>query len=163
MAEYTVDPGICWVSPESRIVDTNILVGYFEPTDKWHEKSRTYLDYLAERGTVPLIPLTVVVEAWGKLDPGADIIMLEWVSQPGNIEILPENYALVPHAHTISRKFKTDFIDSLLALYAVNVTKHAALRQPVPIATFDQRNWDLWKHMEGKLVYVNPENDEPYI
>lgn len=163
MPEYAVENRSCWIYHHTRMVDTNVIVAYFDPDDKHHESAKTFLDYLAEQGHVPLIPLTVIVEAWGVCPEKYQHSMIEWLAQPGNVILLPEDSALYSAATLIATKFKTDIVDALLIQYAKVVTDRCALPKPLPIVTFDNRNWHIWEHMQSTLVYWNPESDEPYF
>ncbi len=163
MPEYIAEKHSCWVFHHSRLIDTNVLVAYFDPSDKHHESAKNFIDYLALELQVPLVPVSVVVEAWGVCPEKERHKMIEWLAQPGNIEILPEDSDVYAIATTTATKYDTDIVDALLIHHAKAVTSQCSLPSPLPIATFDNRNWHIWEHMRDSLVYWNPASNGPYF
>jgi predicted nucleic acid-binding protein len=134
------------IPPRCVLLDTNILVARFLRSDKYHQYMDQLFQFLEYEGYVPLIPISVCVEAWGLLnsrqrDTSAALSLFLWLCNPANVVLIGDDVDDIEEARMLSEKLKVDMIDSLLFLMAPKLFHQCNLTSPLPIVTFDQKDY----------------------
>lgn len=89
-----------------------------------------------------LIPVAVLVEAWGLLvgrskrwDRGVNL--LDWIADPGHDAQLLYHGESITALHGLVAEVRVDCVDAILAYLAHELSNRCDLRPPIRIATFD--------------------------
>lgn len=140
MPLYKIDEFQIEVSRLAALVDTNVLVNAFLPQEPKHDEALLFLE---EWNGQLLMPITVIVEAWGMLvgsrkrhDCGCNL--LAWVSSPGSpVYLLPQHSDRLDRIEEIARDMRIDCVDALLLYLADEFTEQGDFDPPFLIATYD--------------------------
>ena len=129
-----------FISNGTYLVDTNVLVAAFDSTEQYHDDARTFL---TELGIPLVIPISVLIEAWGlivgsrkKRSQGWD--MLAWATTPGNITLIHDsNSDLDEITEILAQEPLVDLVDAMLAFIANRISMICQINPPLTIATYD--------------------------
>jgi len=140
---FSVLPTDIHFARHALILDTNILVAAFLPSDTRHCDARTLLQELDFEF---LVPFCVVVEMWGFLCGSRKrrdyaLSCLSWLSSPGNAVLFPESDELFRRSRRLTDKLQVDLVDALLAWIATEVTKRCRIKPAMRIATYDKKDF----------------------
>lgn len=144
MPEYRLDSLAYDVMHKSVLLDTNVLVGAFDPEDSNHEEARFFID---ESQYQLLVPLAVIVEAWGflvgsrkKWNLGFE--MLAWLNTPGRAIIIASKGDNIPEVQGLAQIIeKLDCVDAVLVLLSEEIRLKCGFSAGPPIATYDLRDF----------------------
>lgn len=154
------------ISRHATLLDTNVLVAAFLPSDEKYAPAKVFLDIWEDQF---LIPMSVVVEAWGMLtarqrDLRSRHEFLAWLRNPGTpIAILPQMTDRFADVPDLVKSMDVDCVDALLLCLASDLTEQCNLSPPVLIATFDIR--DFWRcALDGRFKFklLHPESLDEY-
>jgi predicted nucleic acid-binding protein len=164
MPVFTIPPSDYEVSRNAMLVDTNVLVHAFDKSESKHEDARYFLD---EWDAEWLIPVGVVVETWGMLvgknrNATAGYDFLRWLNTPGKALVLTQDIDL-PEVVTLTTTARYDCVDALLIILSSRITEQCALRPPIPVATFDTRDFfRIATHERLKIAVFDMNSYETY-
>jgi predicted nucleic acid-binding protein len=142
MPTYTIPSHDYNLRRDTVILDTNVLVAAFLPTDQHHDDARTFIEEWEEPFVVPL---SVLVETWGMLVGSnkyweGGIELLVWLSTPGNAELIAESPSNLQSIRRMISTIHVDCVDALLVHLADDVSKQCQLNPHMKIATYDTRD-----------------------
>jgi predicted nucleic acid-binding protein len=146
MPLYQVPVSDVDISSQAIILDTNVLVSAFLPEDERHADARAFLDLLADRNQLPVVPLVVIVETWGVLVGRRGRIeraieFVTWLNNPGNAILLPQHCNQMAEIRRLTSTLRIDFVDAMLVRIATEISESCAIKPPLRIATFDTRDF----------------------
>ncbi len=147
MPHFTFEATQVLITPNSVLVDTNVLVAAFQKK----EENNFNADYfLNERYDLELlIPIVVIVEAWGFLvgargNWGSGYSLLSWLNTPGKATIITQKAELsLEHEVVTSLGKRIDCVDAMISRLAMEISVSCNLRRSIPIATFDTSDYYL--------------------
>lgn len=157
------------VNRNSILLDTNVLVAAFddrgENQDR-HSEARYFLDeFNIEHQWI--IPVAVVIEVWGMLagarkNNSAATDFLAWLLTPGNALVLIPQETDLQQEYELVINLMVDCVDAIVVKLAGKITTECNLHPPLPIATYDSR--DFYKLIPmlggGKVSLFDIRNDE---
>ena len=144
------------VRRDSMLLDSNVLIAAFSPTEiVRHETARLLL----EEDCPFLVPVPVVVEAWGLLargkaasQPAGELV--DWLASSGAATIISEDMEPFYDLIEVMKRRRIDLVDSAVLRLALKITKECKLTPPIKIATFDTRDFlPLRASVRGFLLY----------
>lgn len=131
------------------LLDTNVLVAYFDDRDSNHEAALLLLDDVSDY--IWLLTSPVITEAAGMLSRRRDNVsvvrLLAWAISLNNSIILPSSHIVQPpeiplrSAADVMTNHSVDFVDSYLMDLAHVISDQLGLVPDTPIATFDKRDF----------------------
>lgn len=143
MVTYTIGARSLAVARNAVFIDTNVLVGGFVPGDQHEATAKSFLDNAEEPF---VIPIAVVVEAWGMIvgsygRPDCGLRMLAWLSDPGHADLvaLPEDR--LDRCRSLIEQLEIDLVDAVLACLVDEISKAGNFEPAPPIATFDTKHF----------------------
>lgn len=158
MPTFTVDACELDVARRSVIVDTGVLVGAFLSEDETHPWARLWLDECREQFVVPL---AVVVEAWGfivgaRKNWQAGLALLAWLHDPGHgVLLVPQTGRDLAKAQETATQSHVDCVDAFVMHLADDLTRALSLSPPARIATCDLRDFTLlWGRFRLSLLLL---------
>jgi len=128
------------------LLDTNVLVRAFESdTD---DSAETFF-FLREADYQWLVPVAVIVESWGFLvgkqkNWRAGFDLLAWLNTPGSAIIISQRGEDSEKVAELMAAFSggVDCVDAMLMLLATDITGQCNLTPPIPVATYDTRDFN---------------------
>ncbi|MDR3690343.1 MAG: hypothetical protein P4L46_13255 [Fimbriimonas sp.] len=125
------------------LLDTNIIVGNFNPRDDHHDVASGFMGRLASQGYIPVLGVSVIVEAHGMLKSRGRGYeeFLSWACTPGQALLMPEDPELVDPAKNFAVHFAIDFVDAFLTNLMRDIRTRCPLIPKVPIATLDTKDF----------------------
>lgn len=138
------------------LLDTNVLLAYCNPDDKYHEETLAVID-LGEFNWA--VTRSAVVEASGFLTgslkrPDLAHYFMEWVMTPGQLIRIGETTDSLETARQYARQFRVDFVDATLLDLANKISTTLALRPAVHVATYDTRDFLRLYGQKGLCFHV---------
>lgn len=138
------------------LLDTNVLVAYWDPKDRYHGEAAAVLD-LADFSWA--VTRSVVVETssflTGKLKrPDLGHAFLDWVMTPGQLIRIGETTLSMEVAKQYARQFGVDFVDATLLDLANQISKRLALVPAVHVATYDTSDFLRMFGRDGLSFHV---------
>lgn len=146
MALYVIGEQNYDLPSHSALIDTNLLVAYFDERDRAHENARIFFAMIEEELRLSVVPMSVLVETWGMLvgrnrnHPGG-IKLLEWLSQPGIVTIVPDIPTEFPTVSELVSHHKLDVVDAMILRLSHDIQTKCEMRDPLPIASMDRRDF----------------------
>lgn len=143
-------PGVELPMPRNiALLDTNVLVAYFDETDEHHDDATLVIEECKEY--VWILTPPVITEAAGllarKLDNVWVVRMLLWMMTLEQAIIFPANHFIQPPKSVLTKNAELmgrhviDYVDSYLMDLADCLSNTLELRPNMPIATFDKRDF----------------------
>jgi predicted nucleic acid-binding protein len=140
---YEIDANKIDISRNAILIDTNVLIAAFLPDEPRHAEARYFLDEFQHQW---LIPTAVVVETWGWIvgkrgNWQAGYRFLAWLTTPGKeVVVLPQHSELAQE-RAIVEGLQLDCVDAMIVNLATKISIQCALEHPLPVATFDTRDF----------------------
>lgn len=149
MPEYVLGEFRAAIARNATLLDTNVLVARFLPDDERHAEAWDFLEGDSDehgRRPILLVPLCVICEAWGFVvgkagNRDGGIEMLRWVMTPGAVTVIRDDDGLCNESEQLCGRYHIDYVDAMLALLADRLSSDACMGSPIPIATFDIRDF----------------------
>lgn len=146
MALYVVDGRTYDLPSQSALIDTNLLVAYFDDREADHEKSSQFFALLDGAYFFPVIPMSVLVEAWGLLvgrnrNHYNGLKLLDWSLQPGTVAVVPDSPTDLPMIAQLVATHELDVVDAMLLQLAYDIQQKCEMPKPLPIASMDRRDF----------------------
>jgi predicted nucleic acid-binding protein len=144
----------CEIARQTMMLDTNVLVHGFRKRERYHRQARYFLDEYEKQF---VIPVAVVVEAWGMLvgsngDFGAGLAVLEWVNTPGKAVLLPQPADWLVDAQSLLAATRIDCVDVFIYQLALEISRQLAGGPAILVATYDTS--DFYKCMQVQGVPI---------
>jgi predicted nucleic acid-binding protein len=131
------------------LLDTNVLVAYFDDRDNDHDQSVLVLEENIDYAWVVTLP--VIIEACGLLASRRNlsvvIRLLNWILTPGQVVVLPGSHptlssdGVLASCRGMMSRYSLDYVDAHLMDLAHNITQQFDLRPHLPIVTFDTKDF----------------------
>jgi hypothetical protein len=143
MPNFEIASKIFTINRSAVIIDTNIMVNAFWRGSKKKDETIYFLDEWQHQW---IIPIGVVVESWGFIvgkerDWEGGFNLLIWLNTPGkNLLIIGHNGEIIEE-QTVIELHKVDCVDSMILTLAKKLTEDCGLEKPIPIATWDTRDF----------------------
>lgn len=146
-----------WVGEVKRnsfLLDTNVLYAGFVKEDRYHEQASYFLEEVREE---LLIPIAVLVEAWGLIvgrQRRRDIAakMMAWVNTPGKAIVLPQPVDGLVKIQELVDSVQVDCVDALLFDLVLRLEKDLRDLPLVRVATYDTS--DFYRCMRSRGVRI---------
>jgi len=157
MPEYKIAETVLDIARNAILLDTNVLVEAFSEQD--NSARQEYAEYFFDQLERPLlVPTVVLVEAWGVLVGSkkvrlAGLDLLTWVNLPGRATIVPPYRTDVGGTQQLAEDLSVDCVDAMLVELAHDITERCGLRPPLPIATYDTRDFTRMFRRKGDLRF----------
>ncbi|MEO9825333.1 MAG: PIN domain-containing protein [Paracoccaceae bacterium] len=121
------------------LLDTNVLLAYCNPSDKFHEDTVAALD-IADFSWA--VTRSAVIETSSFLTgslkrPDLANTLMEWIMTPGQLIRIGETTDSMEHARHYARQFRVDFVDATLLDLANQISTRLELVPAVHVATYD--------------------------
>lgn len=154
------------VSNGAMLIDTNVLVAAFSPREGNRHSDALGLIENPASFSVPqwLVPLSVVVEAWGMLtrngNKAGGYDMLAWLNDPGNPVIFCRYAIETPQRDppislvAVVEKHHVDVVDALLIAVAEEISVQCDMRPGIRVATFDTRDFPRLRRVLGTRIRI---------
>lgn len=147
------------VRRDAVLLDTNVLVAFFG-SDEGEEKlwARLAIED-ALRETPIIVPVAVLVEAWGMLvghlrNFQAGVTMLNWLLAPNNMVLLvPDDTSWASTGRNIAEKYRVDIVDAILVAFAKEVFERHGVK--LRVLTYDARSFSALTPLGG-FVFTSP-------
>jgi predicted nucleic acid-binding protein len=162
MPIYHIAPLDLDFSRRAIILDTNILVAAFNPRDQKHDDAKAFLDMIED----PIIvPVSVVIEAWGVLVGGSrsssiwryGFELLAWVTNPGYATLILQNIDSFNHIQEIMKTMHVDCVDACIMRLGHEMSDQCNLKPSIRIATYDTADFlKCIKPFKLRIVIHNP-------
>lgn len=148
------------------LIDTNVLVAAFSPEEgRKHDDALGLIDNPDLYDVAQwLIPMFVIVEAWGMLTRNGNreggYEMIRWLNDPGNpvafCRYATEDEDRDPpiSLQRVVQALNVDVVDTLILAMAEEMTRQCDLKPPVQLATFDYRDFPRLKRALGARVRI---------
>jgi predicted nucleic acid-binding protein len=153
MPDYRIYETVFDVGRNAILLDSNVLIAAFGSDEDVGR--REYSRFVLEDGGQPLLTSSeVAVETWGFLvgsrrDWNAGLEFLAWLTSPRGATIVPSHKGELVGTRQLTDTFHVDCVDAMIARLATDITRYCELQPPLPIATFDTRDfWLLWSHRD---------------
>jgi hypothetical protein len=140
MPIFTVSEWVTEVHRDAILLDTNVLIDAFGETMGDDHLAASLL--LFESGRQLLVPIAIVIEAWGFLvgankNWDAGIEMLTWLLTPGTkVIILPQSNQ-IESEFGLMKALRVDLVDAMIARLATAISRECRLTPRLPVATKD--------------------------
>lgn len=121
------------------LLDTNVLISFIDPSDRWHENTNLVLDCGEYRWAVSHANL---LEAWNflvgrKKRPDLAYALMRWALTPGKAILVGDAIEPVSTAHKFSEKYTIDIVDAGLIDIASRISHDCKIVPAVHVATYD--------------------------
>jgi hypothetical protein len=131
------------ISRAAVIADSNLFIEAFMSGAPRHAEARYFLDEFDDQW---LIPIGVIVETWGfMVGKGGDWLagynFLGWLNTPGKDLIIIGHDGEMAEERVFIEGLRLDCVDAMIVNLATNIFNRCALEQPLPVATFDTRDF----------------------
>jgi len=142
MKPYALDPFELVMSPNMAIVDTNVLMAAFIPSDDGqHDTAKAFLELWGETG-IALLPIPVLIEAWGMIvgsrkNRAAGLAMLEWALDPFLVRLIPGDGGHANEVSAIAIQYEVDVVDAWILWLVTDIYGRCELNERIRIATLD--------------------------
>lgn len=146
MKPYALGPFELIMSPNMAIVDSNVLIAAFIPSEGGqHEAAKAFLELWGESG-IALVPVPVLIEAWGMIvgsrkNRSAGLAMLGWALDPMLVRLIPGDGRHTSEVSSIATKYNVDVVDAWILFLVTDIYIRCELSERVRIATFDIRDF----------------------
>jgi predicted nucleic acid-binding protein len=144
MPSYRIDAQEYDIRRNAVLLDTSVLVSGFDPNDNEYDFVRSFLEDARHQ---LLVPLPVIVEAWGVLNSSrkrayvGSIEMLRWICTPGKALIVEKRSRSINHEVAAMIDHRVDVVDAILAVLATDIANKCAFRSGMKVATYDTRDF----------------------
>jgi len=142
MATLRIQQYEIFVPAKTMFLDTCVLFAAYFPEDSNHEHAR---DFMLQE-TPFLVPYVVLSEAWGLLvgsrkrrDCG--VSMINSLRERPNIQFVPVWSGLLNNSRDLCAQYQIDLVDAFLMCMSSFFTTELSLKSPIPIATYDTRDF----------------------
>ena len=124
------------------LLDTCVLLAAYNPRDGLHDDASDFLS----QDQFFLIPYVVITETWGMLvgrekRPDCGIGMLKELAELPNFDFMPVWPELFRKSRKLCDERKIDLVDAFLMNISSPLASKLKLRSPIPIATYDTRDF----------------------
>jgi len=164
MPIYTLLSHEFFIPEQLALVDTNVLNTAFYDKGARGQNTRFFLDeYLGELELSPIVLLEVVVEMWGlvvgsRKAKSCGLEILSWLSDTNNTTLLPLERNIFDEGHALCIDTEIDYVDSILIASAFGLSRHCKLKAPLPIITFETRDYYHFMCKSKKTIQlINPD------
>ena len=142
MAILTIQQCEILVPARTMLLDSCVLIGAYHPEDQYHEDA---MEFMLQDEPF-LVPYFVLGEAWGmlvgsrkKLECG--IKMINSLRERPNTQFVPVPSGLLNESRGLCAKYHIDLVDAFLMCMSSFFKKTLKLKSPIPIATYDTRDF----------------------
>jgi predicted nucleic acid-binding protein len=142
MATLTIQQCEIFVPARTMLLDSCVLIGAYHPEDQYHEDA---MDFMLQDEPF-LVPYVVLGEAWGmlvgsrkRLEYG--IKMINSLRERPNTQFVPVWSDLLNKSRDLCAKHRIDLVDASLMCLSSFLRKTLKLKSPIPIATYDTRDF----------------------
>ena len=146
MPDYQIQGMVIEIARNAVLIDSNVLIAAFFTREQ--EGSKDYaLNLLNEDDDYSLlVPIVVVIEAWGMLvgrrgEHASEYEMLSWINTSNRATLVPTHLRDLTRIQQLVQDLKIDSVDAILADLATEITQECGLSPPLIIATFDTRDF----------------------
>jgi predicted nucleic acid-binding protein len=163
MPDYEILGDIIDVPRNLALLDTNVLVAYFNPDDALYENTRAYFEIGSEYEFAVTPP--VVVETCGMFSArrytSAVRNLMQWLVTPGNAIIFPSHFRPTAAASVLTESSAwmerrgVDYVDAYLMHVADAVTTACNLRPQLPIITYDTGDYVKSAMQNFKFIVID--------
>lgn len=163
------------IKSDSIFIDTGVLCAFFNDEDDLHDIGRRLFVFLDGEKQIRLyVPFSVIVELWGLLDARiknpkrlqrARELALNWLSQPGKVEIIFTDLRILRIAIDIHLKDNyLDIVDStFLAIWNSLDTKKPKSKNLISLLTIDGDYYIYQKQREPTFKIIQLPDWEDYL
>lgn len=142
MASYIVEIDPYDISSDAMLLDTNVLVGAFDPSDRYHDDANCFI---MEYPYQWLVPIAVIIETWGILVGRskkfyAGFNFLKWINTPGSVVVIDNTKDKMSEEATLINEFRIDCVDAILMLLATDIGVKCGYKE-LPVATYDTKDF----------------------
>lgn len=168
MPIHVVGPSEIEFSRRSIILDTNILLPYFDRHDSKHPEYKYLIDeFLPDCFDQYLVPEAVLVETWGQLVRSKNarhevgMSLIDWVRNPGSCaSLIPDLHTVLDQCYGLSRERKVDVVDSIIMQLANTLSVEHSISPSLVIATLDGDFVRCRYERELSFRIYNPETND---
>ena len=168
MPKYQIDGQEIDIRLGALLLDTGILVAKIDKSDSLHDRVAEYLESEAREKQL-VIPVVVVIEAWGKMVGGRrfnlGLQLLEWISDPGSdIVLIPQRGEEFPRVHeAMKSQAPVDCVDLLVSRLAADLGRRCNINPCISVVTCDTRDFfRLAGQFRFDLVTIKPDTWESF-
>lgn len=171
MAEFAIDGDTLDIPRNIALLDTNVLVAYFNTEDSLHHDTRAYFELYDDfvMGVTP----PVVVETCGMLMSRTRAWnvqqMLEWLMTPGTAFVFPSHFRpmlvsdILHENSNWMRDRELDYVDSYLMHTAHSITTKCEIQPSVPIITFDMGDFMKCSKQRYRFSLLDPRSADDLL
>lgn len=143
MVSYEIGTKTFAISRNAVITDSNLLIEAFLYGAPRQAEARYFLDEFEHQW---VIPIGVIVETWGFLvgkngDWLGGYEFLAWLNTPGKELIIIGHNGEVAEERIFIETLKLDCVDAMIINLATKIFYDCKLEKPLPVATFDTRDF----------------------
>lgn len=153
MPSYQFQANSFNINRKALLVDTNVFVKAFNPSEEQHEYARFFLE---ETEYQLLIPVAVVIETWGMLVGARQnwqggYEFLAWLNTPDKAIILPQQGEFLKEHTLVTGLRNLDCIDAIIGNLAHNISTQCNLKPSLAVATYDTNDFYKLKSYDINL------------
>ena len=162
MPNFNVDGKTFEIHRNSVILDTNVLVHRYVPTEKYHGDMVDLFDVSSRQW---IVSYAVMQEVWGMINSKVEKTLAaaiardfhQWLINPGsNVVLIPVADGLIAEIDFYS-KLKVDCVDGIIYQLAIKIGDQCSIR-PL-IATYDTRDFYPIMGFNNAFDVCNMETD----